>query len=124
MPGSIDVDFHSKQHSDFDLQCIAGAVSQGFAEPVTAYLTEAFIKSRTCVGVVFGHQVDDAHGTFEDGRIIQTGVVVMAQKEGGYWVLSDEAGSRYVLVTFRREGGSESLLSYLKTAESQPELPC
>lgn len=124
MPGSIDVDFHSKQHSDFDLQCIAGAVSQGFDQPVTAYLTEAFINSRTCVGVVFGHQGDDALGRFEDGRILQTGVVVMAQKEGGYWVLSDEAGGRFVLVTFRRDGGSESLLNYLKTAEPQPELPC
>lgn len=123
MPGSIDVDFHSKQHSDFDLQCIAGAIAQGFAEPVTAYLTEAFIKSRTCVGVVFEHQSDEAHERFEDGRIIQTGVVVMAQKEGSYWVLSDEVGSRYVLATFRRDGGSESLLSYLQTAEPQPELP-
>ena len=124
MPGFINVDFHSKQHSDFDLQCIAGAVSQGFDQPVTAYLTEAFIKSRTCVGVIFGHQGDDGHGRFEDGRIIQTGVVVMAQKEEGYWVLSDEAGGRFVLVTFRRDGGSESLLSYLKTAEPQLELPC
>lgn len=124
MPSSIDVDFHGKQHSDFDLQCIAGAISQGFAQPVTAYLTEAFIKSRTCVGVVFGHLGDDAHGRFEDGCIIQTGVVVMAQKEGSYWVLSDEVGRRYVLATFRPDGGSESLLSYLKTAEPQPEHPC
>lgn len=124
MPSSIDVDFHGKQHSDFDLQCIAGAISQGFAQPVTAYLTEAFINSGTCVGVVFEHQGHEVHGRVEDGRIIQTGVVVKAQKEGNYWVLSDEVGSRYVLATFRRDGGSESLLNYLQTAEPQPELPC
>ncbi|MEX5684093.1 MULTISPECIES: hypothetical protein [Pseudomonas] len=119
MPGSIDVDFHGKQHSDFDLKRIARAMAQGFNKPVTAYLTGAFIKSWTCVGVVFGYEGEDPFGRLSDGRIVQTEDVISAQKEGRFWVLSTACGSRYVLATFRAEGGRKTFLDLLRSANGQ-----
>jgi hypothetical protein len=124
MPSTIDVDFHGKSHSDFDLIRIARADEQGFYQPITAYLTSAFMTPRSCVGVVFGHREEDPYGRFSDGRVIQTGVVVSAQKEGRYWVITDKDGDRYVLAAFRREGGRNSLRDYLQMANTQQGLPC
>ena len=114
MTSSITLDFLSKRHSDFELRRIARAMEQGFAEPITAYLTEAFIMSRAGGGVVFGFEGDDPVGRNADGRVVQTAKVDRVEKEGRFWVLTTVEGSRYVMAAFRREGGRKSLRDFLQ----------
>lgn len=118
MTCSINVDLHGKRHSDFDLRRIAQAVEQGFAKPVTAYLTDAFLRSRAGVGVVFGYEGDDPAGRYADGRVVQTPKADQVEREGRFWVLTTEEGGRYVIAAFRREGGRSSLRDFLKQAEN------
>jgi len=40
MLDTLDVNFHGKRHTDFDLKRIIRAQEQGFDIPVTAYLAE------------------------------------------------------------------------------------
>lgn len=107
MTTSINLDFLSKRHTDFDLRRIARAMELGFAEHVTAYLTDAFIMSRVGGGVVF--EGDDPAGRNADGRVVQTAKGDRVEKEGRFWVLTTVERSRYVMATFRREGGRNSL---------------
>ena len=37
MLNTLDVDFHGKRHTDFDLARILKAKAQGFEKPITAY---------------------------------------------------------------------------------------
>ncbi|POF96573.1 MULTISPECIES: hypothetical protein [Pseudomonas] len=118
MTTSINLDFLSKRHTDFDLRRIARAMEQGFDEPVTAYLTDAFIMSRVGGGVVFGFEGDDPAGRYADGRVVQTAKVDRVEKEGRFWVLTTVEGSRYVMAAFRREGGRNSLRDFLQMAKA------
>ena len=117
----VDIDLHSKRHSDFDLLRIARAEAQGFAKPVTAYLTSVFISARAGVGVVFGHNRKDQYGRFADGHLIRTSDVVKAKKEGRFWVLTT-VNSRYVIATFRADGGRKSLRDFLRLSCGQHHL--
>lgn len=112
----VEINLHSKRHSDFELMRIMRAAAQGFAEPVTAYLTGVSINARAGVGVVFGHARKDQYGRFEDGHLIRTSDVRKVEREGKYWVMTTE-NSRYVLVTFQRENGRASLRDLLRIAE-------
>lgn len=47
MLDTLEVNFHGKRHTDFDLKRIIKAQEQGFDVPVTAYLAERFRKART-----------------------------------------------------------------------------
>jgi hypothetical protein len=53
-PAALEVEFHGREFSDFDLIRIVRAAGQGFSEPVTAYLVSAQIVSGCAVGVVYG----------------------------------------------------------------------
>ena len=121
MTTSIELEFHSKRHTDFDLRRVVKAEAQGFPMPVTAYLTGAFINARAGVGVVFGHNRKDQYGRFEDGHLIRTSDVVKAEREGRFWVLTTE-NSRYVLATFQRETGRSSLRDFLRLFKGQHHL--
>lgn len=121
MTTSIELEFHSKRHTDFDLRRVVKAETQGFPRPVTAYLTGAFINARAGVGVVFGHNRKDQYGRFEDGHLIRTSDVVKAEREGRFWVLTT-VNSRYVLATFQRENGRSSLRAFLRLAKGQHHL--
>lgn len=121
MTTSIELEFHSKRHTDFDLCRVVQAEAQGFPRPVTAYLTGAFINARAGVGVVFGHKRQDEYGRFADGHIIRTSDVVRAEKEGRFWVLTT-VNSRYVLATFQRGNGRASLRSFLRLSQGQHHL--
>lgn len=111
MTSLVEIDLHCKRHSDFDLLRIARAEEQGFAGPVTAYLTGVSISARAAVGVVFGHTRKDQYGRHEDGRLIRTSDVLKAERDGRFWVLTTE-NSRYVLATFQRENGRASLRDF------------
>lgn len=52
MLDTIDVNFHGKRHTEFDLKRIIKAQEQGFDVPVTAYLCGVSIRSRAGIGVV------------------------------------------------------------------------
>nr|WP_269806381.1 hypothetical protein [Pseudomonas monteilii] len=97
---------------------IARAMEQGFAEPVTGYLTDAFIMSRVGGGVVFGFEGDDPAGRNADGRVVHTATVDRVEKEGRFWVLTTVEGSRYVMAAFRRESGRNSLRDFLQMAKA------
>ena len=121
MLNTLDVNFHGKRHTDFDLKRIIKAQAQGFDEPVTAYLCGASIKARTGTGVVFGHNRKDQYGRFGDGHLIRTSDVIKAEREGRFWVLTTE-NSRYVIATFQRGNGRASLRQFLRLSDGQHHL--
>lgn len=121
MLDTIDVNFHGKRHTDFDLQRIIKAQEQGFDVPVTAYLCGVSIRARAGIGVVFGHKRKDQYGRFGDGHLIRTSDVLKVEREGRFWVMTTE-NSRYVLATFQRGNGRSSLRDYLRVSKGQHHL--
>ena len=119
MLDTVDVNFHGKRHTDFDLKRIIKAQAQGFERPVTAYLCGAFIRARAGVGVVFGHDRQDQYGRFGDGHLIRTSDVRKVEREGRYWVMTTE-NSRYVIATFQRTNGRASLRDFQRLTKGQP----
>lgn len=121
MLNMIDLNFHGKRHTEFDLTRIIKAQAQGFHIPVTAYLCGASIKARAGIGVVFGHNREDQYGRFSDGHLIRTSDVIKAEREGRFWVLTT-VNSRYVLATFQRGNGRASLRQFLRLSSGQHHL--
>jgi hypothetical protein len=118
MLDTLDVNFHGKRHTDFDLNRIIKAQAQGYDEPITAYLCGVSIKARAGIGVVFGHKREDQYGRFGDGHLIRTSDVIKAEREGRFWVLTT-VNSRYVLATFQRGNGRASLRAFLRLSQGQ-----
>lgn len=112
---TVMVGCHGKRHSEFDLKRIMKAKNQVFTKPVTAYLTGVIINARAAVGVAFGHVRKDSLGRFADGHIIRTSDVLDVAKEGRFWVITTE-NSRYVIATFRSDGGRQSLREFRRLA--------
>jgi hypothetical protein len=111
MLNTLDVDFHGKRHTDFDLARILEAQAQGFDKPITAYLCGVSIKARAGLGVVFGHNRKDQYGRFGDGHLIRTSDVIKAEREGRFWVLTT-VNSR-----FQRGNGRASLREFLRLSQ-------
>ena len=118
MLNTLDVNFHGKRHTDFDLERILKAQAQGFDKPITAYLCRVSIKARAGLGVVFGHNRKDQYGRFGDGHLIRTSDVIRVEREGRFWVMTTE-NSRYVLATFQRGNGRASLREFLRLSRGQ-----
>ena len=118
MLDTIDVNFHGKRHTDFDLKRIIKAQEQGFDVPVTAYLCGVSIRARAGIGVVFGHKRKDQYGRYGDGHLIRTSDVLKIEREGRFWVMTT-VNSRYVLATFQRDNGRTSLREYLRLSRGQ-----
>ena len=118
MPNTIELSFHVKRHTDFELLRIIKAQEQGFEEPVTAYLCGVAIIERTGIGVVFGHKREDQYGRFGDGHLLRTSDVIKAEREGRFWVLTT-VNSRYVVATFQRDTGRASLREFLRLSQGQ-----
>ncbi|MBM3107261.1 hypothetical protein IIE18_19225 [Pseudomonas sp. V1] len=121
MLDTLDVNFHGKRHTDFDLIRIIKAEAQGFHLPVTAYLCGVSIRSRAGIGVVFGHKRKDQYGRFGDGHLIRTSDVLKVEREGRFWVMTT-VNSRYVLATFQRDSGRASLRDFLRLSRGQQHL--
>lgn len=121
MQNTLDISFHGKRHTDFDLVRIIKAQKQGFEKPITAYLCGVSISARAGIGVVFGHKRRDQYGRFSDGHLIRTSDVVKIEREGRYWVMTT-VSSRYVLATFQRDNGRASLRQYLRLSSGQHHL--
>lgn len=107
----VEVDFYTKRYSDFDLIRIARAVGQKYEDDVTAFLVNVQIYKTTAVGAVFGHVRQGPHGRFSDGHLIKTSDILGVKKEGRFWVITT-VHSRYVVATFRRDGGRRSLRDF------------
>ncbi|CAI8886087.1 BPH_3 domain-containing protein [Pseudomonas jessenii] len=108
----IEVSFHSKRLSNFDLLRIHRAQAQGFELPVTAYLNHVAIVGKSAMGVVFGHVRKGPFGRFDDGHYMRTSDIVCARREGRFWVLNT-LSSRYVIATFQRDIGRQTLRDFL-----------
>lgn len=118
MLDTLDINFHGKRHTDFDLTRIIKAQKQGFDLPVTAYLCGVSIRARAGIGVVFDHQRKDRYGRYEDGHLIRTSDVLKVEREGRFWVMTT-MNSRYVLATFQRGNGRSSLRDFLRLSKGQ-----
>ena len=121
MPNTVDVNFHGKRHTDFDLARILKAQAQCFDKPITAYLCGVSIRARAGIGVVFGHKRKDQYGRFGDGHLIRTSDVLKVEREGRFWVMTT-VNSRYVLATFQRVNGRASLRQFLRLSRRQHHL--
>lgn len=89
------------------------AISTSFGRPVTAYLTDCYFLTGCCLGITHRHVRNDIHGRFADGHRIRTSQIIEAHRYGEFWLLHTYSGSFYVVVTFREEGGLESLYTML-----------
>lgn len=121
MLDTLDVNFHGKRHTDFDLKRIIRAQEQGFDIPVTAYLCGVSIRCRAGIGVVFGHKRKDQYGRYGDGHLIRTSDVLKIEREGRFWVMTT-VNSRYVLATFQRVNGRASLRQFLQLSRRHHHL--
>lgn len=116
MVQTIDLELHEKRHTDFHQKRIERAQAQGYDKPVTAFLSDVFITYSAAVGVTFGHKNHNAFtGRFADGHRIRTSDVQRAEKQGRFWVLTT-LNSTYVVASFKREIGRESLRTFLSSA--------
>lgn len=120
----IEVEFHSKWLSDFQLSRLVQASLRKYSVAITAFISDAVIIDDRCVGVFFDHlQQDDAYRT-ANGGIIRTEKIQRAWKEGRFWLLQTREGN-YLIGSFKRGGGRRSFLELLRSGErlkSDPRL--
>ena len=112
----IEVEFHSKWLTDFQLSRLVRATNQKYAAAITAFISDAVIANDTCLGVVFSHVEKDDFGRHADCSIIQTAKIQSARKEGRFWVLNT-GEDHYVIASFKRGGGRRSFLELLRSGE-------
>lgn len=110
---AVEIEFHGKRLSDFDLLRIARASDQEYEDDITAYLASVQVHGSSAVGVVFGHTKKEPSGRYADGHLIKTSDILLARKEGKFWVITT-MNSRYVVATFHRDGGRRSLRDFCR----------
>lgn len=116
MPEVIELLFHSKYVSDFQISRLVLASLQKYSVPITAFVSDAMIADDTCIGVSFDHsERDDAYHR-ADGSILRTGKIQSARKEGRFWLLETQEGN-YVIASFKRGLGRASFLKLLESAD-------
>jgi hypothetical protein len=116
MPDVIEVEFHGKDVSDFQLSRLVLASRQKYTVPITAFISDAFIAEDTCVGVSFDYAEKHEGYRKADGAILRTGKIHTVRKEGRFWLLETQ-DSNYVICSFMREVGRGSFLRFLSTGE-------
>jgi hypothetical protein len=116
MPEVIELVFHSKDVSDFQMRRLVRASLRKYSVPITAFISDAMIADDTCFGVSFDHSKHDDAYHRADGSILLTGKIQSARKEGRFWLLETQAGN-YVIASFRRDLGRASFLKLLQSAD-------
>ncbi len=116
MPEVIELEFHSKESSDFQLSRLVRASHRKYSVPVTAFISDAFIAEDTCAGVSFDHAEKHEGYRKADGAILRTGKIHTVRKEGRFWLLEAQDGN-YVIGSFLRGVGRVSFLKFLRTGE-------
>jgi hypothetical protein len=92
---------------------LIGARKAMFNEHVTGFITDAQLVACCCFGVTHGHIRENALGRFKDGHRIRTSDVMRVEQSGDYWSVFTESGSHYVIETFSKNGGRQSLDAFL-----------
>ncbi len=116
MPEIIEVEFHSKYLSDFQMSRLVQASLRKYTVAITAFISDAVIIDDRCLGVSFDHlQQDDAYRT-ANGGIIRTEKIQRAWKEGRFWLVETREGN-YLVGSFERGGGRRSFLELLRSGE-------
>ncbi|MFJ4456000.1 hypothetical protein ACIP1G_19230 [Pseudomonas sp. NPDC089392] len=108
MSSEINIDYHCKSPSDFQLKRIIRAMAYRYSPPVTGYLSDVFITSECSAGIVFGHTDPGQFEQRADGHILRTSRIEHLKKVGRYWVVTTAEG-RFVLTSFKRVLGRASL---------------
>jgi len=112
----IEVEFHSKYLSDFQLSRLVQASLRKYTVAITAFISDAVIIENRCLGVFFDHlQEDDAYQT-ANGGIICTTKIQKVWKEGRFWLLETGEGN-YLIGSFKPGGGRRSFLELLRSCE-------
>lgn len=112
----IEIEFHSKELSDFQMRRLVKASFRKCTVPVTAFISDALIAEDSCLGLSFEHiERDDAYRP-ADGAILRTGKIQRTWKEGRFWLLETREGN-YVICSFMREVGRRSFLALLRSVE-------
>ena len=118
MPEIIEIEFHSKYLSDFQLSRLVQASFRKYTVAITAFISDAVIIEDRCLGVFFDHlQEDDAYRT-ANGGIICTKKIQRAWKEGRFWILDTGEGN-YLVGSFKRGGGRRSFIDMLQPDEAR-----
>ncbi len=112
----IEVEFLSKELTDFQLCRLGRASIRKYSVPVTAFVSDAFIADDTCLGVSFDHVEQGDAFIPVDGGLLRTGKVQKAWKEGRFWLLETQSGN-YVLCSFLRGFGRRSFCELLRSGE-------
>nr|WP_243054993.1 hypothetical protein [Pseudomonas sp. BP01] len=84
---------------------------RAYEDEITAFLVNVQIQACSAVGVVFGHARKGPYGRFSDGHLIRTSDIQKVEREGRFWVITT-VNSRYVVATFKRDGGRGSLREF------------
>ena len=80
MPEIIEIEFHSKWLSNFQLSRLVQASLRKYSVAITAFISDAVITDDRCIGVFFDHLLqDDAYRT-ANGGIIRTEKIQRAWK--------------------------------------------
>ncbi|SDQ92103.1 hypothetical protein SAMN05216487_4660 [Pseudomonas sp. UC 17F4] len=108
MSAEINIEYHCKSPSDFQLKRIIRAMAYKYSPPVTAYLSDVFISSECAAGIVFGHTNPGQFEQRADGHILRTSQIQYLKKAGRCWVITTAEG-RFVLTSFKRGLGRASL---------------
>lgn len=116
MPEIIEVEFYSKELSNFQLCRLERANLRKYTVPITAFISDAFIAEDTCLGVSFDHVGQGDAYRPADGGLLRTGKIQRAWKEGRYWLLQTQNGN-YVLGSFLRDFGRRSFRDLLRSGE-------
>ncbi|MDP5799758.1 hypothetical protein P3827_29930 [Pseudomonas aeruginosa] len=116
MPEVIELEFHSKELSDFQLSRLVRASLRKYTVPITAFISDALIAEDTCLGVSFDHSEHDNAYRRADGSILRTGKIQSARKEGRFWLLETKEGS-YIIASFKRDLGRASFLKLLQSGD-------
>ena len=112
----IELEFHSKYLSDFQLSRLVQASLRKYTVPITAFISDAVIIEDRCLGVSFDHFPHDDAYRPANGGIIRTEKIQRAWKEGRFWLLETREGN-YLVGSFKRGGGRRSFLELLRSGE-------
>jgi hypothetical protein len=116
MPEIIEIEFHSKFLSDFQLSRLVHASLRKYSVAIRAFISDAVFIEDRCVGVFFDPlQKDDVY-RIANGGIIHTEKIIRAWKEGRFWLIETREGN-YLISSLNRGGGRRSFLELLRSGE-------
>lgn len=115
MPEVNEIEFHSKEVSDFQLSRLVRASLRKYTVPITAFISDSVIMEDQCLGISFDHsEKESPYKT--DGSILLTAKIESGWKEGRFWVLNTEDG-HYVIASFKRDFGRGTFRKLLQSAD-------